>query len=75
LLNSRLTSGKAGAGFAPGPADTILPVNSIMELLSTPRHSAKMNGNYFSSAPEYTATFLHKLNEVTGELEFWKPKV
>jgi hypothetical protein len=54
------------SGFSPGSADAILPIDSIMELLSTPRHSAKMNGHYVSSAPEYTVTFFQKLNEVTG---------
>lgn len=61
-------------GFVPGTEDAILPAESIMDLLSTPRHSAKLKDDYISSAAGYTPIFLKKLKEVTKASEFWKPK-
>ena len=58
----------------PGTEDAILPAESIMDLLSTPRHSAKLKGDYISSAASYTQIFLEKLKEVTKASEFWRPK-
>lgn len=46
----------------------------VMAIMSTPRHSAKLNGHYVSSAAEYAASFFQKLREVTGNSEFWNPK-
>jgi hypothetical protein len=62
------------SGFASGTGEAILPVAAIMELLSTPRHSAKLNGRYVSSAPEYASAFVQKLKEVAADSEFWRPK-
>ncbi len=42
--------------------------------MSTPRHSAKLNGHYLSSAPEYAPTFFKKLREVTNGSPFWDPQ-
>jgi hypothetical protein len=52
----------------------MLPVTSIMDLLSTSRHTAKLNGRYISSAPGFAPAFLRKLEEVTKGAAFWKPK-
>lgn len=46
----------------------------IMELLSTPRHSAKLCGRYVSSAPSYVPAFFEKLKTVTRDSAFWRPK-
>jgi hypothetical protein len=51
----------------------MLPLTSVMEILSTPRHSAKLSGNYVSSAPSYAPMFFKKLKEVTGGSPFWDP--
>ena len=44
-----------------------------MSILSTPRHTAKLNGHYLSSAPEYAAMFFERLREVTRNSPFWDP--
>jgi len=41
--------------------------------MSTPRHSEKMNGHYISSAPKYMPAFVQRLEEVTGNSNFWNP--
>ncbi len=42
-----------------------------MSILSTPRHMAKLNGRYLSSAPEYVPIFFQRLREVTRNSPFW----
>ncbi len=44
-----------------------------MEILTTPRHSAKFAGDYVSAAPSYLPAFLEKLRAVTHDAEFWRP--
>ena len=45
-----------------------------MSIMSTPRHSEKLNGHYLSSAPEYAPQFFRRLAEVTGNSPFWDPR-
>jgi hypothetical protein len=45
-----------------------------MAIMSTPRHSAKLKGNYVSASPGYAPLFLQRLKEVTGGAPFWDPK-
>jgi hypothetical protein len=45
-----------------------------MAIMSTPRHSAKMNGHYVSSVAEYAPIFRQRIKEVTRNSEFWNPK-
>lgn len=45
-----------------------------MSILSTPRHSAKLNGHYVSSAPEYAPAFFARIREVTRGSPFWDPR-
>jgi hypothetical protein len=45
-----------------------------MSILSTPRHRAKLNGHYLSSAPEYAPTFFLRVREFTGGGAFWDPQ-
>lgn len=44
-----------------------------MSIMSTPRHSAKLNGHYLSSAAEYAPAFFQRIREVTGGAAFWDP--
>jgi hypothetical protein len=44
-----------------------------MSIMSTPRHMAKLNGHYLSSAPEYAQVFFDRLREVTRKSPFWDP--
>jgi hypothetical protein len=45
-----------------------------MSLMSTPRHKAKLNGHYVSSAPEYAPMFFQRIREVAGSAAFWDPQ-
>lgn len=45
-----------------------------MFILSTPRHKAKLDGRYLSSAPEYAQMFFQRIREVTGGSPFWEPR-
>jgi len=45
-----------------------------MSIVSTPRHMAKLNGHYLSSAQEYAPIFFDKLREVTRNSPFWDPR-
>jgi hypothetical protein len=45
-----------------------------MSIMSTPRHTAKLNGHYTSSAPDYAATFFERVREVTRNSAFWDPQ-
>lgn len=45
-----------------------------MSIMSTPRHTAKLNGHYLSSAPEYAPIFFQRLGEVTRKAPFWDPQ-
>jgi hypothetical protein len=44
-----------------------------MAIVSTPRHSARLGGNYVSSAGSYGPVFFKKLKEVTHGAAFWDP--
>jgi hypothetical protein len=60
--------------FKKGTEEGILPLSDVLAIMSTPRHSAKLNGKYISSAPEYAPAFFQRLKEVTGTSLFWDPK-
>jgi hypothetical protein len=45
-----------------------------MSVMSTPRHQAKLNGHYVSSAPEYAPSFFRRIGAVTGGARFWDPQ-
>jgi len=45
-----------------------------MSIMSTPRHTAKLNGHYISSAPEYASMFFERVREVTRNSPFWDPQ-
>jgi hypothetical protein len=59
--------------FRAGAEAAILPLSSVMEVLSTPRHSAKYRGDYVSSAARYAPLFFETLRRVTGGAAFWSP--
>jgi hypothetical protein len=61
------------SGFKAGTDEAILPISAILAFLSTPRHSAKLNPHYVSSAPEWAPLFVERLKEVTDNAEFWNP--
>jgi hypothetical protein len=65
---------KKWSHFLAGTEEAILPLSSVMAIVSTPRHTAKMSGHYVSSVPEYAASFFQRLKKVTGNADFWKPK-
>jgi hypothetical protein len=44
-----------------------------MTIMSTPRHTAKLNGHYVSSSGEYRQAFFERLREVTRGSAFWEP--
>jgi hypothetical protein len=62
------------SGFSAGTDAAILPLSSVMALMSTPRHRSKLDGNYVSSAAGYAPAFLERLREVTGGAAFWTPR-
>ena len=57
--------------FRAGTEDAILPLSSVMALVSTPRHSARLSGRYVSTAASYAPLFLMRLKEITGDAVFW----
>jgi hypothetical protein len=60
--------------FKPGTEDGILPLPVAAELLSTPRHSGRLDPHYVSKAPDTTAAFLAHLAKVTDNSPYWDPK-
>ena len=52
----------------------ILPLASVMAILSTPRHTAKLSGHYVSSAPEFAPQFFDRVRRVTHGSAFWDPR-
>jgi hypothetical protein len=64
---------KSWSGFKAGTEEAILPVSQIMALLSTPRHAARLNGDYVSASPGYAPLFFQRIKEVTGNASFWNP--
>ncbi len=60
--------------FRTGTNEAILPLSDVMEIVSTPRHSARLSGNYISSAPTYGPLFFKRLKEITGDSVFWNPQ-
>jgi hypothetical protein len=64
---------KNWSGFRAGTEEAILPLADIMAIVSTPRHSARLNGKYVSSAPEYAPLFFERLKQVTRNASFWDP--
>lgn len=61
------------SGFRAGTEEAILPLADIMAIVSTPRHSARLNGHYVSSAPDYAPLFFENLKRVTRNAPFWDP--
>ncbi len=61
------------SGFRSGTGAGILPLSAVASLMGTPRHSAKLNGHYVSSGPEYAAAFRRRVVEVTRDDPFWRP--
>ncbi len=59
--------------FKPGTEEAILPISAILAFLSTPRHRAKLDPHYVSSAPDYAPLFVERLMEVTDNAKFWNP--
>ena len=60
--------------FKSGTEEGILPIAVCADLLSTPRHSGRLNPQYVSGAPDTTATFLAHLSKVTEGSPYWDPK-
>jgi hypothetical protein len=61
------------SGFCPGTDEAILLLSDLMYILSTPRHSARLNKDYFSSAIKYAPVFFERLKKVTHNASFWDP--
>lgn len=59
--------------YRAGTEEAILPVADIMTILSTPRHTARLQGHYISSAADYAPLFVKRLKEVTKNASFWNP--
>ena len=57
---------KNWSGFKKGTEEAILPLEGLMAIFKTPRHSAKFSGHYVSSAPEYAQPFFETIKQVTG---------
>ena len=64
----------AWSEFKPGTEDGILPIAICADLLSTPRHSGRLNPQYVSTAPDTTANFLAHLTRVTEGSPYWNPR-
>ncbi|MFX4262101.1 hypothetical protein ACOBQJ_07865 [Pelotomaculum propionicicum] len=62
------------SGFLAGTDEAIVPLPDVMRIVSTPRHSARLNGKYVSSAPGYGPLFFENLKKVTNNASFWDPK-
>ena len=60
--------------FRAGTEEAILPLDDIMAIMSTPRHSAKLSGHYISAAKSYAVPFVERLKEMTRGSSFWEPK-
>ena len=56
------------SAFKEGTDEAVLSLADLMAIFQTPRHSAKLSGNYVSSAPEYAPIFFEKLKKVTNNL-------
>lgn len=61
------------SGFRPGTDEAIIPLLDVMAIVSTPRHAARLNGIYVSSAPDYGPLFFANLKEITRNASFWDP--
>ena len=61
------------SGFLAGTDEAILSLSDIMAIVSTPRHMARMNGNYVSAAADYGPLFFKRLKELTKNAAFWDP--
>ncbi len=61
------------SGFQAGTEEAILSVFDIMAILSTPRHSEKLNGHYTSTCADYVNEFIENVKKVTKNVAFWKP--
>jgi len=59
--------------FRIGTEEGILPLSDIMAIMSTPRHRAKLNGQYMSTASEYAPLFFQKIKEIARNSPFWDP--
>jgi len=61
------------SGFLPGTDEAIIPLSDVMAIVSTPRHSARLNRSYVSSAAGYGPLFFANLKEITKNTSFWDP--
>ncbi len=62
------------AEFKPGTEDGILPLPVAAKLLSTPRHSGRLDPHYMSKVPETTTVFFEHLAKMTNNSAYWSPK-
>lgn len=62
------------SGFVAGTEAGVLSLAQAAAVMSTPRHSARLNGSYVSSSPDFTPRFVEKLMEVTGGSQYWDPR-
>ena len=62
--------------FKPGTKDGILPIAICADLLSTPRHSGRLNPQYVSTAPDTTGPpSSYTCPQVTEGSPYWNPKL
>lgn len=61
------------SGFRAGTDEAVIPIADVMAIVSTSRHSARLNGKYVSSTPDYGPPFLENLRKITKNAVFWDP--
>lgn len=59
------------SGFTPGTEAGILSLADALRVMSTPRHSGRLNGRYVSTLPETVPAFVQRLLEVSNNSPFW----
>jgi hypothetical protein len=64
---------RSWSGFRAGTDEAVIPLKDVMAIVSTPRHSARLSGNYVSSVPEYGPPFFENLRKITKNAAFWDP--
>jgi hypothetical protein len=47
--------------------------DGVLAMVSTPRHTEKLNGHYPSSSPQYVPAFRQRVRQVTRNAPFWRP--
>ena len=61
------------SGYKADTEEAILPLKDMISIVSTPRHAARLSGNYISSSAAYRQVFLDNLKKVTRGASFWTP--